>query len=292
MSLTVGTRPELGDLGVDVREGGLDVDGLTVGFADSLNGRPGKAPIVLVHGTGGSTRRHFPFLFPMLAAEQRVVSVDLATPEEDPAGGPERLAAQVRAVLDAVLPGERVTLVGYSLGAVVAAVTAASAPEQVGSLVLCAGWMRTDRQQTLRNDVWHALRSTPEALARFHVFCAYSAPFLALRTPAELEQLLAAARSDDDTARQMQINRAVDLTEVAPRIACPTLVVAGSDDQMTPARQGKRLFGAIPDARYTEITSGHAMVAERGAELVHLVNTFSADPTRYPAGSTLPPRRP
>lgn len=294
--MTLTARPSAphlhADLGVEALEAELEVDGMPVRYVDSQRERPGSAPVVLVHGTGGSTRRHFPFLFPMLAAEQRVVSVDLATPYVEPARGPEHLASQVRAVMEQVLPGRRATLVGYSLGAVVAAVAAAAEPDAVGALVLCAGWMRTDVQQRLRNDVWHSLRGTPHALARYHVFCAYSAPYLALRTPGDLELLLAGAQSDDDTAQQMLINRDVDLTAIATRITSPTLVIAGRDDQMTPARQGKRLFGAIPDARYTEVTSGHAMVAERGAELVHLINAFSAAPTRYPAGSILPPRRP
>jgi pimeloyl-ACP methyl ester carboxylesterase len=286
--MTVTSDQQLVDagLGVEVVEGNLPLHDLEVRYVDSRVARPGRPPIVLVHGTGGSTRRHFPFLFPMLAAEQRVVSIDLAAPEGDPEEGVERLVAQVRAVLSHLFPDEPVTLVGYSLGAVVAA------PDAVGALVLCAGWMRTDTQQRLRNDVWHALRGTPDALARYHVYCAYSAPFLALLTPAQLGQLLAGARHDHATAQQMLINRHVDLTEVAPRITCPTLVVAGTDDQMTPARQSKRLFGAIADARYTEVTSGHAMVAERGAELVHLINSFSATPTRHAAGSILPDRRP
>jgi pimeloyl-ACP methyl ester carboxylesterase len=280
------------DLGVPVSWGSLRVDGHLVRWTDSVREGTGTSPVVLVHGTGGSTQRHFPFLFPMLAAEQRVVSIDLATPDGDPAEGPDRLADQVLAVLGQVFAGRPVTLVGYSLGAVVAAVVAARAPASVRALVLAAGWIRTDTQQRLRNDVWHALRGTPDALARYHVYCAYSAPYLGLRTAAEIEGLLAGARADEDTARQMLINREVDLTDVAPRITSPTLVVAGTDDQMTPARQGKRLFGAIPDARYTEVTSGHAMVAERGAELVHLVNAFTADPSRHPAGSVLPARRP
>jgi pimeloyl-ACP methyl ester carboxylesterase len=280
------------DLGVPVQEGALRVGGLEVRWVDSVSERIGKAPVVLVHGTGGSTRRHFPFLFPMLAAEQRVVSIDLATPDGDPAEGPERLAAQVLAVLSEVLPERRVTLVGYSLGAVVAAVAAARAPEAVGALVLCAGWLRTDTQQRLRNDVWQALRSDPDALARYQVFCAFSAPSLSMFPPAAVEQMLPMFHADDDTARQMQINRAVDLTDIAPTITSATLIVSGTDDIMTPARQGKRLFGAIQDARYTEVTSGHAMVSERGAELVHLINSFSADPHRHPAGTVRPPSRP
>jgi pimeloyl-ACP methyl ester carboxylesterase len=280
------------ELGVPVREGAVEVDGLTVRWYDSVREPADTTPVVLVHGTGGSTRHHFSFLFPMLAAEQRVVALDLATPDGDPADGPEEFSRQVLAVMEEVLPGRSVTLVGYSLGSVVAAVTAAKAQESVAALVLCAGWIKTDTQQRLRNDVWQALRETPDTLARYQMFCAFSASGLAMFPPAAVEQMLPMFYPDDATARQMMINRDVDLTDIAPTITSATLVVSGTDDIMTPARQGKRLFGAIPDARYTEVTSGHAMVTERGAELVHLINTFSADPHRHPAGTVLPPRRP
>jgi pimeloyl-ACP methyl ester carboxylesterase len=290
MTVTAGTRHS--EFGVEVVASELDVDGLTVRWFDTMVERPGANTVVLVHGTGGSTQAHFSFLLPMLAAQQRVVSIDLATPHGDPEQGVDRLAQQVVAVLRETHPDAQVTLVGYSLGAVVAAAAAAAAPEAVGALVLCAGWLRTDSQQLLRNDVWHSLRKDPEALGRYHVFCAFSGRFLALCGPAEIQYLASGARHDDDIAQQMMINRVVDLTEAATRITCPTLVVAGTDDVMTPVRQAKRLFGAIAEARYTEIGSGHAMIAERQAELVHLINSFSAAPERDPAGTILPPVRP
>ncbi|MGR6919878.1 alpha/beta fold hydrolase [[Actinomadura] parvosata] len=279
--------------GVNENHGSLHLHDLEVNFFDSAEERGDLPPIVLVHGTGGSTRSHFGFLFPMLAARQRVVAVDLATPQGPPEEGTARMAEQVQAVIEKVLPGRPVTLAGYSLGAVVAATAAGTRPDLVGGLVLMAGWLKTDAQQKLRNDVWRALRqSDAEALRRYQAFCAFSAPLLAMLSEGEIEALVSSFRTDDVMAAQMEINRHVDLTEIAPKITCPTLIVAGTDDLMTPFRQSKRLFGAIADARYTEITSGHAMVVERPAELVHLIAAFNADPNEYPAGATLPARRP
>jgi pimeloyl-ACP methyl ester carboxylesterase len=277
-----------------VRTASVWVGGQEVCYHDSLGEGADRAPVVLVHGTGGSTRRHFPFLFPMLATEQRVVSIDLATGEGTAEDGPARFADQVAAVIEVALPGRAVALTGYSLGAVVAAIVAATRPDLVNKLVLLAGWMKTDTQQRLRNGVWQALRLAGDldALGRYAAYCAYSAPFLALRTPIEVEALIANVAADEATAAQMEMNRVVDLTATASRITCPTLIVAGTDDQMTPSRQAKKLFGAIEYARYTEVTSGHAMVAERPAELVRLVTTFNEAPTRYAAGSVLPPHRP
>jgi pimeloyl-ACP methyl ester carboxylesterase len=290
------TTSEAGEAGTTStpRSGTVRVAGVDVRYHDTAGERAGTAPVVLVHGTGGSTQGHYSYVFPMLGTAQRVVSVDLVTPDVAPEEGPARLAEQVAAVIEEVLPGRPVTLVGYSLGSVVATVVAATRPELVDKLVLFAGWLKTDAQQQLRNDVWQALRDSGDlaTFGRYVTYCAFSAPFLDLMGREGVGMLVAGAASDDATAAQMRMNREVDLTDLVGRVVCPTLVVAGTDDQMTPPRQSKRLFAAIENARYTEVTSGHGMVAERAAELVHLVTTFNQDPERHPAGSILPVRKP
>ena len=59
-----------------VVEGEVIVDGATVRYYDSIETRGSRNPIVLIHGTTGSTAVHFEFLYPMLATRQRVVSID------------------------------------------------------------------------------------------------------------------------------------------------------------------------------------------------------------------------
>lgn len=278
-----------------VQTGTVRVNGTEVPFHDTGAERAGTDPIMLVHGTGGSTTTHFPFLLPMLATAQRVISIDLVTP---PAGGPDAALSgfveQLAAVIEARSPGRPVTLVGYSLGAVVGVQLAATRPELVAKLVLIGGWMRTTTHQLLRNSVWLDLYALGkhETLARHQVFAAYSQPFLEARTPEQVEALVDRVVMNEETRAHMELNRRIDLTQVAPLVGCPTLVVAGTDDQMSPRRQSKLLFGAIEDARYTEVTAGHAMVAERPAELVHLVTNFNRAPHAFAAGSVIPQRRP
>ena len=106
------------------------VDGVPVTYhsAGQDDGRRGDAQrpvLVMVHGSTGSTDSHYGFLFPMLGFRQRVVSVDLAQPLTD-ALSLAQLVAQVGAVIDVVRGqsgGRPVSLMGYSLGAVVAALT-------------------------------------------------------------------------------------------------------------------------------------------------------------------------
>ncbi|MGV9790938.1 alpha/beta fold hydrolase [Streptomyces sp. NPDC003435] len=279
-----------------VIEGSVTVDGVEVRYVDTGDdAKDERAPIVLVHGTGGSTQKHYAYLFPLLAARQRVVSLDLAQPV--PAGGIltlDHLEKQVAAVIETVLPDQPVTLVGYSLGAVVATVVAARRTTLVRNLVLVAGWMTTDTQQKLRNRVWHELRAhgSPSALAEYTAFCAFGGPYLARTTLDELAPALAALTPGPFDDMQMALNQRVDISGLVPDVKATTLVVGCTHDQMVPVRHSKALFGAIDDARYTEVECGHAVVFERPAQLVQLIEQFNSNPTNYSAGSILPDVRP
>jgi pimeloyl-ACP methyl ester carboxylesterase len=52
--------------------------------------------------------------------------------------------------------------------------------------------------------------------------------------------------------------------DAATRVRCPTLVVAGAADRMTPAREGAKLAAAIKDARLITLPAcGHMMMIEQ-----------------------------
>ena len=47
------------------------------------------------------------------------------------------------------------------------------------------------------------------------------------------------------------------------RIACPVVVVAGTQDRMTPAKRARELAEALPGAEYVEVPeAGHMLMAE------------------------------
>lgn len=269
----------------------LDVDGTTVTYFDSGDDRGRDEVLVLVHGTGGSTQAHFGFLFPILAAKQRVVAIDWA----QPAGleGPlelRHLARQVEAAIESVLPGRKVVLFGYSLGAVVTASVAARRPDLIDRLILACGWLRTDLQQLLRNDVWHALRRLDDdtALREFNTFCAFGGPYLGARSREEIQPGMDAAAFTAFGDLQMELNRRIDITAEAESIQAPTLVIGCTHDQMVPLRHQKALFGAISDSRLAEIPTGHAVVFERPSELSHHVQRFIDEPSLHAPGTLIP----
>lgn len=269
----------------------VQVAGTEVTYYDSEKTHGRDEIVVLVHGTGGSTKAHFGFLFPILAAKQRVVAVDWAEP-----AGLDRplelddLAAQVVAVIEAAAAGRKVVLIGYSLGAVVTAVIAARHPNLIERLVLISGWARTDLQQRLRNDVWQALRAQDDdaALRRYSIFTAFGGPFLAARTEADMQPAMDAMTFTPFLEAQMDLNRRIDIVAEVEEIRVPTLVTGCTHDQMVPIRHQRHLFGAIVDARIAEIPTGHAVVFERPSELSHHIQQFLDAPTLYEGGTIIP----
>lgn len=61
----------------------------------------------------------------------------------------------------------------------------------------------------------------------------------------------------------------------AAAVACPALLVLGAADRMTPAKAGRKLAEAIPDARVEVIAgSGHMMMAEMPDETLDAIKTL------------------
>lgn len=268
--------------------GEVQVNGATVNYTD-ISGPAGNTrnPIVLVHGTGGTTAIHFHFIAPMASTRARVIGVDLADTNESELTL-EGQAAQVEAVINKLVPGQKITLLGYSLGAVVAELVAARNPETVENLILLAGWMKTDEQQKLRNKIWHDLADgSIELLAEYNMFCAYGSSYLSARTEQEIEALKMPVAPTAFRRRQMDLNRRVDIVKEVESIKSRTLIIGFTEDNMVPLRHSREMFGAIADARLATVQSGHAGVNERPAQIFSLIDIFTADPERYPAGSTM-----
>ena len=269
----------------NVNESELDVDGATVRIYDS--GGDWNAPtIVLVHGTGSTAEKNFWALFPMLAFEHRVVGLDLALPADGSELTLAHYVRQVEAVVEQVRDDRGVVLVGYSLGAVVALSLAARRPELLTSVVSIAGWMKTDRHQLLRNDLWQKLQAEgSSAKADFALFSSYSPTFVSSRTEPDYQEIVRRVAGTDYPKPIMDLNRTIDIVDETHSIGLPALVIGCMFDQMVQPSHSKEIFGAIKNARYAEVQAGHAVVHERPAELFALIDSFVANPEQHAAGT-------
>lgn len=218
-------------------------------------------PVVLIHGLSGSTR-WWDRAFPLLARHYRVYVVDLIGFGASRATHSfvlREAAAYMASWLDR-LDLERASIVGHSMGGVIAADLAADYPHRVGGLVLVDAAVFVAEQ----NPVAHAFGVAQEFL---------------LRQP----HMLPILASDAWRAGLTTIARAAaellttDLREKLSQVAAPTLVVWGELDTITPLAAGRRLVRALPNARLAPIRgAGHNPMWERPAAFTELVGTFLA----------------
>ena len=249
--------------------------------------------IILIHGTGGNTDKHFSYIFPMLGIHQRVLSIDLHTPNKADLKVTD-FSQQVEALIQhAVAKDEIITVVGYSLGAVIAAQVAASLKQRVARLILLAGWAKTSSVQQLRTVIWQQLFTEQSAaLPHFVNYCLYSDDYLSARSEQQVLDLARFVKPSQDAAKQRELNYRIDITSILPEIRAETLIVACREDRMVPVAQAKLLFASISNSRYIEISSGHALYVEAPAEVVQLVNQFSQHPEQYPVNQKIQPYMP
>ena len=155
-----------------------------VGDAQVAYGIAGSGPGLVLGNLDGGQRCH-DLVSPASPVhdEWTVVTPDLAGSGAtvDP-GGPlelDDLATQVAGAADAA-GLERYAIVGFSLGAAVAAALPAREPDPVSALVLVSGAVSgAGARSRLQFELWRDLhRTNPELFARLWMLIGFSAPFV------------------------------------------------------------------------------------------------------------------
>lgn len=176
------------------------------------------------------------------------------------------------------------TVVGASMGAAVAIELALRHPEAVGRLVCLAPVVRPNERFAAVLRAWSDT-TEPESEIRIRNMLPWllGRDFLAVagkRAAAAAALRAMAARTPPETLR----GHAEALLEWLgtgekhlPGIACPTLVVAGEDDWLTPLDQARALAAAIPNARLEIVVgAGHALMVERPDAVNAAIASFSS----------------
>ena len=238
-------------------------------------------PLVLVAGLGGKGTSWRPFL--SSAAERyRVLTFDnRGSGDAQPLAAPVAIrdfAEDALGLLD-FLGLARVRLVGRSMGGMIAQELALLAPERVERLVLVSTTGRADPHLASVFDLWAQMAESGVAAGIRHrnalLWCLGRE---SLARSADVEAYLRARRGADrplDYARQARACAEYDSLARLDRIVCPTLVVAGEDDRLTPAPHAEALAGAIRGARLCSIPgAGHLPYLEAPALFTSVVLDF------------------
>jgi pimeloyl-ACP methyl ester carboxylesterase len=210
-------------------------------------------PVVLVHGLGGSLHAWWGVL-ENLALHHHVVAMDLRGHGRSAAGGSKASIggyADDVAALIAALEVPAVTLVGHSMGTLVAQHLAQTQPELVDNLILIGGisWFEPPLRKA-----YEERAATVEADGMDGVVDEWLPGALAPRTHAKLPQLTGLLRDlflRNEPASYAAACRAV---ANAPKIARdqigqPTLLLVGDHDRSTPIAMAEELHAEIPVSR-------------------------------------------
>ena len=96
-------------------------------------------------------------------------------------------------------------------------------------------------------------------------------------TVARVREMIESNRAEAIAQAQEGMAARPNSSEVLSRIVCPTLVMVGREDQLTPQEEVKRMADGINTARFEVITqAGHLPNLERPAEFNQLLDDFLA----------------
>lgn len=212
-------------------------------------------PLVLLHGVG-LDHTLWDDLAPLLEPDFDVLRYDLLGHGAAPAlRGPadiQDFIAQLDAELDHA-GWQHATVLGYSMGGLIAGAYAAAHPERVSRLVLLnTVFRRTDEEAAaVRARLDAAATQDPEAAAKVSLTRWFTPAFQAAHPArvAQIEQrLLGNDRQSFLSAYALFALGDPLLAQAAPDIACPVLVMTGEHDVGSNPRMTRDLARALPRA--------------------------------------------
>ena len=225
-------------------------------------------PVVLLHGAGGS-QHHWGGVAAHLRRDvtREVTPIELPGHGDAPGVVPETLSQALESI-DAAIPGARpVSLVGHSLGGLLAIAWALSRPGRVARLGLVA----TSPRMTLHPDFVARIRDA--SFTRGDV----RAMFGGDDVPATAVDLV----FDDfkrlrfGTTSLFDVGRPLDVRGRLERLDVPTLVIGPAKDVVTSPRHGRAIAAAVPHAALCTIAgAGHYVHLERPAEVAQVLTPF------------------
>lgn len=233
----------------------------------------GDLPLVLLHGAGGSRLNWPAELRRLRPPGATVYALDL--PGHERSAGQwrdtvEGYAEDVVAFLDAVEVGQAI-IVGHSMGGAIALTLALDHAERVMALVLIATGARLSVAPAILETTRDDFEAAVDTITRY----AWSP-----EAPSELIDLGRRQLRDAGPGALLSDLIACDHFDVMGRlhkIGCPTLVIAGTVDRLTPPKYAHYLAEHIDGARLTIVEgAGHIVMLERPAEVAQAIQKFLA----------------
>ena len=247
----------------------------------SLRQGEGDGPLVVLSHALGCDLHMWDAVAGLLAAEHTVLRYDhrnhggsetVAEPF-----GIDALADDAAALIEREAGGQPVHFVGLSMGGMVAQSLAARRPDLLASVTIAnsgahypdqAPWQA--REQTLQTQGIAAMADG--AIARW-LTPAWSQSDAGKAAAQALRRTLLKNAPAAYLAACKAV-AAIDFRASNGRIAVPTLVIAGTQDEATPPAMSRQIADAIPGARLVSIDAAHLSAVEAPAAFVQRLRDF------------------
>ncbi len=244
----------------NVMEGGtiLLPNGLTIKYCDSNAGQ--KEVVVFLHGYADSWRS-FERVLRAFPAKYRCLALDLRghgdSSKPDCCYQMKDFTEDVRLFLDA-LGITKSTLVGHSMGSLIAQTFAATFPEKVEKLVLISSAGRANENPILA-EIQDDIMALKDPVAESFIVD-FQTP--SLPVPDEFLQSIIAESKKIPARIWKTVFRelvAVDNKDLLSRIKAKTLILWGSKDVVFPKIDQELLSLKIKNSKFIEYEAGHAL---------------------------------
>ena len=242
----------------------IELDGVALRY--ELSGK-GERTLVLVHEMGGSLES-WDDVVPRFTASRRVLRYDTrgAGLSQKARGelGLDTMAADIKALLDALEITGKVALAGVAVGGAIALHFAARYPERTSAVVVGspATGIAPDRRVAALERVTQ-IETAGMALAVESAMLNGYAP--ELRGDLGRFQRFQARWLGNDPGSYATIWRMLagaDMQDELTGLRCPVLVIGGSLDRVRPPPLAKAVAKTIPGAQYIEVRTGHYMAVQ------------------------------
>ncbi|WP_425245042.1 4-carboxymuconolactone decarboxylase [Streptomyces sp. NEAU-NA10] len=236
---------------------------------------PEDAPVLILGPSLGTTWHMWDRQVPELAQQWRVFRFDLpghGGAPAHPAGSVADLAARLLATLDA-LGVQRFGYAGCALGGAVGVELALRRPERVASLALIAASPRFGTADEFRQRGVIVRTNGLDPIARSSPDRWFTSGFAAAQ-PAITDWAVQMVRTTDPGCyiAACEALAAFDVRAELGHVGVPTLVLVGSDDQVTGPAEARTLVAGIPDARLAVVPgASHLVPVEQPAAVTDLL---------------------
>lgn len=260
----------------------MAIERLTAGHGVLTAVRTGAGPDLVVLHSLLADRHAFDTVLPQLAARHRVTLFNLPGFHGSQPPLLALMDAYVAAIedgFDEFKIGKDAVLIGNGFGGTVALAFALAHPERIAKLLLCdaAASFPPEGRAQFAGMAAKVAEGGLGAVAEIAAKRVFSPAYLAAH-PEKIEERKKVLLGIEPKAFLVacKILQEADLTPLLSRLAVPTLVVCGEQDQATPPALNKVIADKVPGARYVELPGcGHCPPLEQPGAFIAAIKDFA-----------------